>query len=216
MSALIIPCFLRTPWDVACLDRLMDSVRDQTTAFEHVYLVDDASPLAYVPKHACVDRIVLPQNGGPARARNVAIQKALAAGYKHLLFTDHDCILDPAWNAQMTAFLERTDFAAVGGMTYAWGKTLLDRYHDVNGTLVGKWLSTERWPSSGRGAASPPSPVHARSSGNGSLRYRRPWGSLFTTTPEDPCSVFARQGRDANLFKMTTMGTRAILPECNE
>ena len=80
MSALIIPCFLRTPGDVACLDRLMDSVRDQTTAFEHVYLVDDASPLAYAPKHAFVDRIVLGQNGGPARARKVANQKALAAG----------------------------------------------------------------------------------------------------------------------------------------
>lgn len=144
MSALIIPCYLRTSWDVACLDRLFDSVHAQSLACEHVYLVDDASPLAYTPKHAFVDRIVLAQNGGPARARNVAIQKALQAGYKHILFTDHDCILDRNWNAQMTSFLERTDFAAVGGMTFSWGKTLLDRYHDVNGTLAGKWLLPER------------------------------------------------------------------------
>ena len=144
MSALIIPCFLRTPWDVACLDRLFESVHAQTTAFEHVYLVDDASPLAYTPKYTFVDRIVLTQNGGPARARNVAIQKALEAGNKHLLFTDHDCILDPAWTEQMTSCLERTEFAAVGGMTYSWGKTLLDRYHDINGTLAGKWLLPDR------------------------------------------------------------------------
>jgi GT2 family glycosyltransferase len=122
----------------------MDSVRDQTSAFEHVYLVDDTSPLAYTPKYTFVDRIVLTQNGGPARARNVAIQKALEAGHKHLLFTDHDCILDQAWNEQMTSFLERTEFAAVGGMTYSWGKTLLDRYHDINGTLAGKWLLPDR------------------------------------------------------------------------
>jgi hypothetical protein len=29
-------------------------------------------------------------------------------------------------------------------MTYSWGKTLLDRYHDINGTLAGKWLLPER------------------------------------------------------------------------
>lgn len=144
MSALIIPCFLRTPWDVACLDRLFDSVLAQTIPFEHVYLVDDASPIVYKPKYAFVDRIVLSTNGGPARARNIAIQKALQAGYQHLLFTDHDCILDASWNEQMTGFLVNTDFAAVGGMTYSWGKTLLDRYHDVNGTLAGKWLLPER------------------------------------------------------------------------
>jgi len=144
MSALIIPCYLRTPWDVACLDRLFDSVQAQSTPFEHVYLVDDASPLAYAPKHGFVDRIVLSQNGGPARARNFAIQQALQAGYQQLLFTDHDCILDVDWNRSMTTFLQRTEFAAVGGMTYSWGKTLLDRYHDINGTLAGKWLLPER------------------------------------------------------------------------
>jgi hypothetical protein len=44
----------------------------------------------------------------------------------------------------MTAFLDSTEFAAVGGMTYSWGKTLLDYYHDINGTLAGKWLLPDR------------------------------------------------------------------------
>jgi hypothetical protein len=29
-------------------------------------------------------------------------------------------------------------------MTYSYGKTLLDYYHDVNGTLNGKWLLPEK------------------------------------------------------------------------
>jgi hypothetical protein len=44
----------------------------------------------------------------------------------------------------MTGFLETTPFAAVGGMTYALGNTLLDYYHDINGTLNGKWLLPDR------------------------------------------------------------------------
>ena len=140
MNCLIIPCYIRTDWDLACLHRLLDSIDAQSLKLERVYVVDDASPLKYDLKDRNVDHVILEKNGGPARARNVAITKALAAGYRHLLFTDHDCILDKEWAERMTAFLDGSDFAAVGGMTYSWGKTLLDRYHDINGTLAGKWL----------------------------------------------------------------------------
>jgi GT2 family glycosyltransferase len=144
MSALIIPCFIRTEWDLSCLRRLLDTVAAQTLPFQKVYVVDDASPTKYDLTSHQVEHVVLDKNGGPARARNVAINKALQAGYAHLLFTDHDCVLDREWNARMTSFLRESDFAAVGGMTYSWGKTLLDRYHDLNGTLAGKWLLPDR------------------------------------------------------------------------
>jgi GT2 family glycosyltransferase len=144
MSALIIPCYIKSQWDIECLHRLFDSVQDQTKQFDKVYLIDDASPLMYELRHDFVEQILLKENGGPAKARNVGIDKALATGIQHLLFTDHDCILDKDWNEQMTSFLDRTDFAAVGGMTYAWGKTILDYYHDINGTLAGKWLLPDR------------------------------------------------------------------------
>ena len=144
MNALIIPCFVRTEWDVACLHRLLDTVKNQSRPFDHVYLVDDASPKQFVPKHGFVQQIRLEKNGGPARARNVAISRALVLGCRQLFFTDHDCVLDVNWHAEMSAFLEQGDFAAVGGMTYSWGKTLLDRYHELNGTLCGKWLLPER------------------------------------------------------------------------
>lgn len=144
MSALIIPCYLRSEWDTACLNRLLDSVTAQTRPFDKVYVVDDASPRRCELDRSGVEYIRLDSNGGPARARNVAIGKALRDGTKHVLFTDHDCILDANWNLEMVNFLDKTEFAAVGGMTYAWGKTLLDYYHDVNGTLAGKWLLPDR------------------------------------------------------------------------
>ena len=144
MTALIVPCYIKSQWDINCLNRLMDSVKSQIKLFDKVYLIDDASPLKYELRYDFVDQIILKENGGPARARNVGIEKSLDLGIQHLLFTDHDCILDKEWNEQMTSFLDQTDFAAVGGMTYSWGKTLLDYYHDINGTLAGKWLLPDR------------------------------------------------------------------------
>ena len=144
MSVLIIPCHIKTAWDLGCLNRLLGSVRSQTLQFDHVYLVDDASPLKYSLDFDFVTHIYLPENGGPAKARNIAIERALDQNAEIMLFTDHDCILDASWNQEMSAFLEATNFGAVGGMTYSWGATLLDYYHDINGTLAGKWLLPER------------------------------------------------------------------------
>jgi len=144
MSALIIPAYIKTQLDVECLCRLLESAQKQTVPFDRVYVVDDASPLKHELRHNFVEHIVLDKNGGPARARNIGIDQALKRNVQNLLFTDHDCVLDEDWNKQMTAFLDRTRFAAVGGMTYSWGKTLLDYYHDINGTLAGKWLLPDR------------------------------------------------------------------------
>lgn len=140
MSVLIVPCFIKSSWDLDCLNRLLGSIAQQTFPFDRVFLVDDASPLAVPATSGVVEHIRLPSNGGPARARNVGIGRALAAGAEHLLFTDHDCVLDCTWNERMTTFLRTTAFGAVGGMTRSLGSTLLDHYHDLNGTLNGKWL----------------------------------------------------------------------------
>lgn len=144
MSALIIPCYIKNNWDLRCLNRLLDSVKNQTLPFERVYLVDDASPLSFTLKFDFVEHIRLPENGGPAKARNVGIERALNQDAQHVFFTDHDCILDSSWNQQMTDFLQTTSFGAVGGMTFSWGSTLFDYYHEINGTLSGKWLLPAR------------------------------------------------------------------------
>jgi hypothetical protein len=44
----------------------------------------------------------------------------------------------------MTSFLETQYFGAVGGMTFSFGNTLYDYYHEINGTLAGKWLLPEK------------------------------------------------------------------------
>jgi GT2 family glycosyltransferase len=144
MSVLIIPCHIKNNWDLDCLNRLLGSVKNQTVPFEHVHLVDDASPLSYRMEFDFLNHIRLPENGGPAKARNVGIEIALNQGAEHLFFTDHDCILDKSWNEEMTNFLQSTSFGAAGGMTCSWGSTLLDYYHEINGTLCGKWLLPER------------------------------------------------------------------------
>jgi len=144
MNALIIPCYIKSEWDKNCLYRLLNSAQNQTKPFEKVYVVDDASPYEYNLPFDFVEHIKLTENGGPAKARNVAIEKAFALNVKYLLFTDHDCILDVDWNKHMTLALEKSEYGAVGGMTYSWGKTLYDYYHEINGTLNGKWLLPDK------------------------------------------------------------------------
>ena len=144
MSILIIPCYIKTKWDIDCLNRLLQSAQNQSKPFDKVFVIDDASPLKYELNYDFIDFVKLTENGGPARARNIGIDRAIALKAEHILFTDHDCILDTKWNKEMTDFLSKTDFGAVGGMTYSYGNTLYDYYHDVNGTLNGKWLLPDR------------------------------------------------------------------------
>lgn len=144
MSVLIIPCYLKTQWDIDCINRLLLSVQNQTKQFKKVYVIDDASPLDYVLNFTFIDFIKLAENSGPAKARNIGIDKALAENAEFIFFTDHDCILDAYWNEQITSFLHSSDFGAVGGMTFSYGKTLYDYYHNINGTLNGKWLLPHR------------------------------------------------------------------------
>ena len=144
MSALIIPVYIKTQWDIDCLNRLLDSIQEQSEPFEKVFLIDDKSPINYELKHQFVDCIMLEENSGPAKARNKGISNALELGMRILLFTDHDCVLDKDWNINMCNFLNKTEFGAVGGMTYSLGKTIYDCYHNINGTLAGKWLLPDR------------------------------------------------------------------------
>jgi len=144
MSVLIIPCYIKAKWDIDCLNRLLKSVQNQTKIFEKVYVIDDSSPFKYQLDFTFIEHIRLSENGGPAKARNIGIDKALSENAKYIFFTDHDCILDIQWNEQMSNFLEKSEFAAVGGMTYSYGKTLYDYYHDINGTLNGKWLLPDK------------------------------------------------------------------------
>ena len=144
MSVLIIPCYIKTEWDYACLNRLLKSADCQTVKFERIYVIDDASPYPYTLDSSDIEHIKLTENGGPARARNIGIDKAIDLKTDTVLFTDHDCILDSNWNEEMSRCLQHPAYGAIGGMTFSYGKTLYDYYHDINGTLNGKWLLPDR------------------------------------------------------------------------
>jgi GT2 family glycosyltransferase len=143
MNVLVIPAFLRAEWDRACLQRLAASAARQPY-LDAVVVVDDASPFTPAELPSRVDVIRLSVNGGPARARNVGIVRALGLGADHILFTDHDCVLDPGWATALSSFLAGGTCGAVGGVTAALGDTLLDRFHDFNGTLNGRWVLPAR------------------------------------------------------------------------
>lgn len=128
------------------MKRLLKSVFSQSKPFSQVIVVDDCSPV-HLPDLLSSFPIVfhrMPENGGPAKARNHGIEMALKNGAELIFFTDHDCIMEPDWNYQMTEFMRSSSFGAVGGRTLSFGKTLFDYYHDLNGTLNGKWLLPDR------------------------------------------------------------------------
>ncbi len=144
MIALVVPCHASKPWDVMCVERLVDSVKRQTMPPDMVILVDDDSSVPLnVPTNG-VTCLRLSFRSGPAKARNAGIAKAMKQDASQVLMTDHDCILDANWVRSMSSFLMGSEFGAAGGITRAWGRTLIDQFHDINGTLNGRWILPER------------------------------------------------------------------------
>ena len=141
---LVIPCFLRTQQDVFMLTRLLESTKKQSKGLDSIFVIDDASPLQFDYSAQNVEIAHQIHNGGPAIARNLGIQKALDDGCSHILFTDHDCILHPNWTKEITTFLDSEKIESAGGLTLAYGKTLIDKFHDTNGTLNGRFILPER------------------------------------------------------------------------
>lgn len=142
MNVLIIPVYTRTEWDVSCLTRLVSRTQ-LDTGINRVVVIDDCSPRRF-DLVSSTEVIRLGRNRGPAHARNVGIKRALELGATHILMTDHDCIPTPGWASSFRSFLMRSNFAVASGITKSAGSTLLDRYHELNGTLNGRWLLPHR------------------------------------------------------------------------
>jgi GT2 family glycosyltransferase len=142
VNVLIIPAHARSARDAAWLARCVLSALAQR-ALHEIVVVDDASPWP-LPPLGDVTLLRLPVQSGPSSARNAGLDHALARGARIVLFTDVDCMLEPGWAEAMEAFLARSRHVAAGGVTRAFGSTLLDRYHDFAGTLNGQWVLPER------------------------------------------------------------------------
>lgn len=142
MNVIIIPAYLREARDITML-RKLTLLAGNDLGIDHIIIVDDCSPLKY-DLHPCLkirgEQIRLHNNRGPAHARNVGMERALKLGATNLFFTDHDCELMPGWGKAFEYFLEKENYPVAGGITRSSGNTLLDLYHEMNGTLNGRLL----------------------------------------------------------------------------
>lgn len=135
--AVIVPVLCLDKRDSGQLSRLIRAIQLQSARPAAVIIVDDASPQA-VQSSDGVRLFRTEANQGPANARNVGIQHALAMGADIILMTDHDCVPDSDWIANMSRFLATPGRDACGGLTRALGSSLLDCFHNYNGTLNGR------------------------------------------------------------------------------
>jgi GT2 family glycosyltransferase len=143
----VLPAHLRSPRDSAWLSRGLAALAAQE-GLARLIVVDDASPLPLpaLPPALPVEVLRAGGRGGPARARNRGIARALALGADVVLFTDHDCVVSAAWARTLLEALEAggRGVVAAAGVTRALGPTLLDRYQDFSGALNGRWASPGR------------------------------------------------------------------------
>lgn len=134
MNILVIPVYLQKTTDITLLVDLLKTVHADRYIDKHI-IVDDGSPYNI----SLLGQIIkLRHNMGPANARNVGMQRALELGADNIFFTDLDCELQPGWGKAFTEYLRMRVIA--GGLTYSYGDTFLDRYHNINGTLNGRFI----------------------------------------------------------------------------
>ncbi len=157
-TAVVVPVLLSSPNDNRQLRALLDCLGSQVKKPDHIIVVDDASP--DIPARASfqgvnVTVVRLSLNRGPAAARNVGIDQAVAlapgaaqSGKLVVLLTDLDCLPLPDWvergvNAVLAhrPSLSQADSVNAAPLLIA-GTTLsscpedaVDAYHDFYGTL---------------------------------------------------------------------------------
>ena len=133
-ATVVIPCLARSPTDVAELVRAANSLKQCA-----VVVVDDGSPDP-IPAALFADNVTVVRinvNRGPAAARNVGINHAVAQGARLVCLMDADCEATSNWVESMV----RTQSSVQGvvcGITLAGSNSVISRYHDLEGTLNGR------------------------------------------------------------------------------
>ena len=137
VPAVVVPVLLRCHRELGLLKRLIARLGDQSWAAK-VILVDDCSPEP-LPDMAGVEVVQGAARRGPAAARNLGVNVALAAGAQVVFFTDADCLPDKTWvEAGMRHLLSNPFSHLVSGNTRALDASWLGQYHEINGTLNGR------------------------------------------------------------------------------
>ncbi|KAG9293891.1 hypothetical protein G9A89_019229 [Geosiphon pyriformis] len=151
--AVIVPTLLNTEKDMSQLKRLLESLAWQSRVPNIVIVVDDGSKLIYKESEIrpdgydlSIEVLRLKINMGPAAARNRGVR--LATKYNPLLvmFTDHDCIPESDWiQVGINAFCQSkqtfgNENFILSGQTRSYENTWFDFYHNIFGTLNGRYL----------------------------------------------------------------------------
>jgi glycosyltransferase involved in cell wall biosynthesis len=148
LVSIVIPCFARTPRDLALLDETLGTVDAQTCRDYEVLIVDDGSPLGAEMEAAAAQhpatRVLHRANGGSAAARNTGIAGSRGRFFVFLDGDDH--LRPPALEAGLRAFAEHPECGFVLGpreeMTYEgapvpWGMPAMPPATDLYITLLG-------------------------------------------------------------------------------
>lgn len=150
LVSVIIPTYKRT----AYLKLTLDSIQNQTFQDFEVIVVDDGTPTEenrlLCEQYEKVQYIKIENSGGPAKPRNLGVQKAKG---KYIAFVDDDDIWLPTKLEKQVAILEQnTDFGLVHGCCEIIDvngvlqnriigrlRNVLDKHGNVKEKMIGRW-----------------------------------------------------------------------------
>lgn len=139
-SCVVIPTLTTTAEQYAKLEAATQSV---VSAGGTLVLVDDGSPLNLSPL-ADNESVILVRhaaNYGPGAARNTGARVAMELfSPQFIAFTDSDCRVRSDWLYQHSKYQSEQP-GIWSGQTAALGTGLISRYHDIMGTLNGRFRS---------------------------------------------------------------------------
>lgn len=71
MITLITQYYREVQWDIDCLIRLLNSVKNRTLLCEKVYVIDNFNPLDYLVDFLFIEHIKLEENRGPVKGNGM-------------------------------------------------------------------------------------------------------------------------------------------------
>jgi hypothetical protein len=84
---------------------------------------------------------ILVDKPGPAHARNTGIMESIESGITDVILADSDLHVSPSNLVQLIQCYEACNSAIACPVLESYGTTWFDQYHDINGTLNGRYLN---------------------------------------------------------------------------
>lgn len=148
--AVVLPILVSSGQDIAFLQDTLRSLAAQTV-LPFVLVMDDGSSTPWSSEiakvveasQAKVHLVRMTKNTGPAGARTVGLQLLRRwAGTAPVVvcFTDSDALPDPSWCERMLE-AQRQRPGIFAGCTLSCSNDPISHFHDVFGTLNGRWKS---------------------------------------------------------------------------